>query len=115
MAKNRNPVENATVTFVQGDSARLVLGGPLDFDSVSDVLDKVEQQAAEQSQTLSSSGQSLIIDLADVTSCNSAALALLVECKAIANRHSLQSSFVNVPAGVLQLAEVCEALPLLQA
>ncbi len=116
MAEKDNVAQVELVPGDAGSVARLALSGELNFQSVASVLEQVEHHIdslAQQNQQ-QKNGQSLTIDLTNVTRCNSAALALLVECKAIARRRSSALQFSNVPAGVLQLAEVCEAQPLLQ-
>lgn len=115
MADKGNPARAVSVELATGDNntmARLSLGGELDFETVSSALDKIEQQMG--SHTQQHARQPLMVDLSRVTHCNSAALALLVEIRSIAQRQSTALQFVNIPAGVLQLAEVCEAQPLLQ-
>lgn len=90
-----------------GNDNCLEIAGSLDFSTVSAALELVRVQIEQRA------GQSLKLDLKKVHSSNSAALALLVECRALAQRHSTGLSLIGVPAGVLQLAEVCEAESLL--
>lgn len=89
------------------EAAVVTLGGVLDFDSVPEILQKVEPVVGKHSN--------VTIDLAAVSSANSAALALLVELRknASAIGHSLQ--FQAVPASIIKIAEVCEADSLLTA
>lgn len=112
---DKGNLAQADVEALSGDNnnvARLALSGELNFETVSSVLEKIEHHLG--SSVAQSASQPLTIDLARVTRCNSAALALLVECKAIGRRHSSALQFTNVPSGVMQLAEVCEAQSLLQ-
>lgn len=101
--------KKVSVTAVAGSDHALELAGILDFDTVSQALEQVGEQIEQRA------GQSLSLDLGNVERSNSAALALLVECRALAQRHSAKLAFTGVPAGVLQLAEVCEAESLLAA
>ena len=98
-----------SVAVAPGNDQSLELSGMLDFDTVSLALQQVGEQIEQRA------GQSLSLNLSKVDRSNSAALALLVECRALAQRHSTKLEFTGVPAGVLQLAEVCEADSLLAA
>lgn len=79
---------------------RCVVSGVLDFTTASKALDDLG--------ALVSSNEQLHIDFSQVGRCNSAALALLIELKAIARRQGHQVSFSEVPNGIRQLAQVCQ-------
>jgi len=79
---------------------RFVVTGVLDFTTARHALDKLG--------ALVSSNEQLLVDFSQVGRCNSAALALLIELKAIARRQGHQVSFSEVPGGIRQLAQVCQ-------
>jgi len=79
------------------------LRGVIDFNTVSEGLDALSGLLGQGQQTAHT------LDLSGVTRSNSAALALLVECKAMAKKRGLSVQFSHLPNGVWQLAEVCEA------
>jgi len=85
---------------VDVSEGRCALSGVLDFNTTRIALESVGPVIEQQQQ--------LEIDLAAVSSANSAGLALLVECQALASLHQHKVSFSNVPEGLLQLAHVCE-------
>lgn len=49
----------------------------------------------------------LFIDLSNVTQCDSAGLALLIEIKRLCKRMKKSLTIANIPATVLALAEFC--------
>lgn len=99
--------KNISVSAASGKDHCLELAGVLDFDTVSAALEQVGAEIEQRS------GESLTLDLTRLKHSNSAALALLVECRALARQHATKLLLTSVPAGVQQLAEVCEADSLL--
>lgn len=98
---------------IKSDPAKpeaISLGGLVNFDTVNEGLETLSGLMTGSKP----GGSGFTLDLAGVTKSNSAALALLVECKAIAKRQGVQLQFLNVPQGVWQLAEVCEAEALIR-
>lgn len=87
------------------DPFRLALNGSIDFGSataqVADICACIDQH------------QALVVDLGSVTEANSAALAMIVECKAYARQANREVTFENLPASVAGVAEVCEVGELL--
>lgn len=79
---------------------RCCVGGVLDFDTARSAWDRLRPLIDQQ--------QSLEIDLAGVTSANSAGLALLIECQATAKSQNHSIRFSHIPDGLMQLAHVCE-------
>jgi phospholipid transport system transporter-binding protein len=76
---------------------------------VSGVLDFTTARAAlEQLNPLVEGSPQLQVDLTEVTHCNSAALALLIELKAVAHRTGHEVTFSAIPDALLQLAKVCQ-------
>lgn len=76
---------------------------------VSGVLDfTTARQALNGLTSLVKSSEELHIDFSQVNRCNSAALAVLIELKAVARREGHQVSFTEVPSGIRQLAQVCQ-------
>lgn len=85
---------------IEHSGDRCQVSGVLDFNTAREALDGL--------QTLVSSSEQLHIDFSRVTRCNSAALAVLIELKAVARRQGHQVDFVEVPSGIRQLAQVCQ-------
>ena len=103
-------VQSGDQTQAVGDGTQAVivtLGGVLDFDSVPDILQKMESVIIKHT--------SVTLDLAAVSSANSAALALLVELRkhALSVGHTLQ--FRAIPDSIMKIARVCEADTMLTA
>ncbi len=84
---------------------RFELSGELNFTSVPELL--------EQAAGLMSDGQAATIDLAKVSSANSAAMALLIEWKSVAAQNNTEVAFLNIPKQIERLAEVCKVESLL--
>lgn len=72
----------------------------LDFTTARQALERLSPIVREQQQ--------LRISFADTTRCNSAALSLLIELKAVAYRTGHELTFSHVPDGLQQLAKVCQ-------
>lgn len=53
------------------------------------------------------SSQSLVLDLAEVKSCDSAGLALLIEAKRLAQAENKRCELLNTPPCIRKLAEFC--------
>ena len=88
-----------------GSADRYELTGQLKFDTAADALAAITEKLG-QSQHLS-------LNLAGVTAANSAGLALLIECKAMALRSGKTVSFENIPDALQKIAEVCQVQDLL--
>lgn len=86
-------------TLEQNDD-RCLVAGVLDFTTAREALERIS--------ALVHSSELLHISLAGVTRCNSAALALMIELKAVAHRAGHQVTFSDVPEGMGQLAKVCQ-------
>ena len=79
---------------------RCVIAGVIDFTTAREVLERVGAMVRSNDQ--------LQVSFAKATQCNSAALALMIELKAIARGAGHQVSFSDVPEGLGQLAKVCQ-------
>lgn len=90
---------------VQRDGSVCRVSGSLDFFSAKSAL--------EQLGALVSENEQLDVSFGDVTSANSAGLALMIELKGIAHRAGHQLRFTDVPDGLQQLAKVCQVDTLL--
>ncbi len=90
-------IAEATIEVNKG---HCLVGGALDFTTSRSALERLRPIIEEQ--------KSLEIDLRAVTTANSAGLALLIECQAIARAQDHQVGFSNIPDGLKQLAHVCE-------
>jgi len=86
-------------TLEQVDDCCLV-SGVLDFTTASRALERIGAMVRASDQ--------LQVSFAKTTRCNSAALALMIELKAIARRAGHQVTFSDVPEGLGQLAKVCQ-------
>lgn len=91
------PTANVSIEISEG---RCVLNGVLDFNTTRVALDNLRPVIEQQPK--------VEIDFGSISGANSAGLALLVECKALAALNQHQVQFSNIPEGLLQLASVCE-------
>lgn len=78
------------------------LAGDLDFESVPVMLPQLRQLLVETRST------PLVLDLAGVDSANSAAVALLIECRALAKTAGTEVEFRHLPDSIVKIAGVCE-------
>lgn len=80
-------------------TVRIRLSGALDFETVPELWSKVRQQFRQASV--------IELDCGEVSYCNSAALALLLEC--IMEGKALQKTFrvINIPSGLMAIASAC--------
>lgn len=90
-----------------GSEGAVLLSGPLTFETVPAI-----HRAAASS--LPGSGQAATIDLAGVTSADSAGLALLLEWQARSTATQSRLRIINAPDGLLSLARLAESVELLQ-
>ena len=79
---------------------RCLITGVVDFTTARKVLERVGAMVRSNDQ--------LQVSFAKATRCNSAALALMIELKAIARGEGHHVSFSDVPDGLRQLAKVCQ-------
>ena len=89
-----------------GEPDCVLLTGVLTFKSTPGLFmetDKLFQASAPVSS----------IDLSGVSSVDSAGLALLLEWKAIQNPVSRDLKFINAPPALMSLAQLCDAVELL--
>jgi len=95
-----------TSSISKGKDGAILLQGELTFSSVPSLYLRAEE--------LLDSGSSLAeIDLAGVTTADSAGLALLLEWQATHKPSSGRLQIRNAPAGLVSLARLCEADELL--
>jgi len=95
------------VALSDQDSAnpRFRLEGALDFSTAAGALAEIREKI-EQSTHLG-------LDLAGVTSANSAGLSVLIESQACAKRAGKSIEFINLPDSLQKIAEVCQVDALL--
>ncbi|OGT21205.1 MAG: hypothetical protein A3C55_05225 [Gammaproteobacteria bacterium RIFCSPHIGHO2_02_FULL_42_13] len=74
------------------------LEGPLTFQHVRDIWNE-SQESFDQFETLE-------VDLADVSHCDSAALALLIEWKRLAIQQNQSIVFQNLPVQLIKMAKM---------
>ena len=75
--------------------------GPLSFDNLSGVLGQAEAFAARADLP-----QRLTVDFSRVSEVDSAALALLLEWRRVAERRKVELVFTHLPANLLALASL---------
>lgn len=85
---------------IEQTADRCLVSGALDFTTANEALVSLG--------ALVRSSEQLHVDFSQIGRCNSAALALLIELKAIARQEGHQVSFSGVPTGIQQLAKVCQ-------
>ncbi len=83
----------------------IYVAGELTFESVSELV--------KQGLLLIEKKNNISVDLRDVTLCNSAGLALLIEWLSHAHKLNKTISFNNVPQQLLDIAKVSDLLNLL--
>ena len=84
---------------------RFALSGEMNFDTAEKILRASEVPFEEHTQ--------LEIDLSEVTDCDSAGLALLLEWVTWANHSVREIRFTDIPETVLAIARTTEVEPLL--
>jgi len=96
------PAPDFQVSTVDGVIA---VSGCLDFSTATQVLGAVNEQMLAIPTTQS---DTQVIDLAAVTQCNSAGLALMIEWLAEAQRTGRNVRFENIPNSLRQISTVCQ-------
>lgn len=86
----------------------IMVAGSLDFSTATAAMAALKAQLLEKPAPAPQGNKILIIDLAGVTNSNSAGLAVLVECKAIAQQTHQQITFHNIPDSLRQISTVCQ-------
>ncbi len=87
----------------------IFISGTLDFTTAKSALAAVnEHLVAQLSPQSGTAAEAAIIDLAGVTSSNSAALALMIEWLAEAQRANRELQFQNIPDSLRQISTVCQ-------
>ncbi|MDX1593428.1 MAG: STAS domain-containing protein [Gammaproteobacteria bacterium] len=81
------------------DDGRIRLAGRLDLSTVAGLADRGTELFVQR--------QEAIVDLADVSRTDSAALALLLEWQRAAGRSGCRLRFENVPETLRSIADVC--------
>ena len=77
-----------------------LISGVVDFTTAREALESIGAMVR--------SSDHLQVSFAKATRCNSAALALMIELKAIARHAGHEVSFNEVPEGLGELAKVCQ-------
>lgn len=103
MTRTTGPVEAVRVTRPDADT--LALSGALTFATVRRAFAEAERALAGGAQTR--------LDLGGVVRADSAGLACVLALAAAADRAGRRLEVVDWPDGLRSLAEVCDALPLL--
>jgi phospholipid transport system transporter-binding protein len=87
----------------------LPLKGGLTFETIPAVLEESAQYAARPDLP-----EKLTIDFAEVTDVDSAAVALLLDWRRMAMKRGKTLVFVNLPANLLELAELYGVAEIIQ-
>ena len=95
------------VEFEDLGDGRFALKGELTFESAPEAL--------EQSRDLFADHASIEVDLTEVRRADSAGLALLLEWVNWARNYVREIRFVNVPAQITAIAQICEVESMLTA
>lgn len=77
---------------------KMEITGKLDFETVPLLWKRIQAGFREQ--------QAVCLDFSRVTSCNSAALSLLIECIGEAKKTAQPLEVTGLPARLLQMAEI---------
>ena len=75
--------------FISTKDSKIFVDGILNYDTVKRVFDESLPALSQQKK--------IQFDFSHVTKANSAALALMIEWKKYAKKHSMQISFENIP------------------
>ena len=91
---------SAGVSVAERDGA-IAVSGALTLSTASKALDAMNGMAANAAGRI-------VVDLADVGRCDSAALAVLLEWQRRATRSGRELVYRNIPARLIQLARISE-------
>ena len=91
--------------MIRRDGERLMLEGPVTFDTVPDLVRAAEPELRDGSLT---------IDFAGVTEVDSSAVALVLEWRRQAEHRNLALHVANLPPSIVNLAELYGVSELLQ-
>jgi ABC-type transporter Mla MlaB component len=95
-------VQSSQAEITQQNQQKYLISGAVDFSTVPDLM---IQASGFFASYLQSEPQAIEIDLSKVTSCNSAALALMLEMAKQAQSKSVELHFKNVPKTLLTIAK----------
>ena len=97
---------NATTASLTGQGeGRFALAGELGFDTVTQLLEDGEDAFAEHT--------AVEVDLAGVTRCDSAAVALLLEWVRVAHERGARIAYRNLPKSLVAIASISDVDALL--
>jgi len=97
-------VQSSQAEITQQNQHLYCVTGTVDFSTVPKLLQQTLTYITAASAAASNDSAKIIIDLADVSACNSAALALLLETVKQAQRKNIQVLFKNLPETILTIA-----------
>lgn len=92
----------ASSAMLQQDSNQFRIEGTVDFSTVPDL---VKQAKNALSNVTATEAGPFIFDLSKVSSCNSAALALMLEIVKYGKKTNLSLKFKNIPDSLLKIAK----------
>jgi len=76
---------------------KIIIQGDINFETVSAIYSEIENYII--------SGNNIVIDFSETKEVNSAALALIIELKKLANKSKVDIKFSKIPDKLLRLAE----------
>lgn len=97
--------EPAKSEIVQQDNNRYQITGTVDFVTVPALMQRALLIFKTHRNSGTGKASDLKFDLAEISDCNSAALALMLELSKDAQSHNIQLHFDNLPASLLTIAK----------
>ena len=95
-------MQKSHAEITQQNKQQYLISGTVDFSTVPDLL---RQASGFISASNPAENKSISIDLSQVTECNSAALALMLELVKSAQQKNIELYFENLPATVSTIAK----------
>lgn len=95
-------MQKSQAEITQQNQQQYLISGSVDFSTVPDLL---RQASVFISACNQAENKSISIDLSQVTECNSAALALMLELVKSAQQKNIELYFENLPATVSTIAK----------
>ena len=86
----------------QQNKQKYLISGTVDFSTVPDLMLRVKGFFKDHNQ---SAPEKITIDLSQITVCNSAGLALMLEIAKDAHKNNIECHFENLPEALLTIAK----------
>ena len=95
-------MQSSQAEITQQNQQKYLISGAVDFSTVPDLM----KQASAFFQSYSAAVQAKIeVDLSKITSCNSAALALMLQMAKLAHMKNIKLHFKHLPKALLTIAK----------